>query len=145
MPIEPLSPQTLPELVTLVVALWPECSFEEEWESYQGLLTARDEICYLAKEGPDYIGFIHLTLRTDYVEGASHSPVAYVEGLYVKPEFQHQGIGRLLMRAGEDWAREKKCLEVASDTELDHTESLAFHQKLGFEEANRIVCLIKRL
>ncbi|OZI08456.1 GNAT family N-acetyltransferase [Siphonobacter sp. BAB-5385] len=145
MPIQPLSPQTLPALVTLVLALWPECSFEEEWENYQRLLTARDEICYLAKEGPDYIGFIHLNLRTDYVEGASHSPVAYVEGLYVKPEFQHQGIGRLLMQAGENWAREKNCLEVASDTELDNRESLAFHQKLGFEEANRIVCLIKRL
>lgn len=145
MPIETLSPQTLPALVNLVLGLWPECSFEEEWESYQELLTARDEVCYLAKEGSDYIGFIHLTLRTDYVEGASRSPVAYVEGLYVRPEFQHQAIGRLLMQAGEDWARAKNCLEVASDTELDNTESLAFHQKLGFEEANRIVCLIKRL
>ncbi|PKK37783.1 GNAT family N-acetyltransferase [Siphonobacter sp. SORGH_AS_0500] len=145
MSIEPVSADSLNELVNLVVALWPECSFEEERESYQRLLTATDEVCYLAKEGTNYFGFIHLTLRTDYVEGASHSPVAYVEGLYVKPEFQHQGIGRYLMQAGEGWAREKHCQEMASDTELDNAESLAFHQKLGFEEANRIVCLIKTL
>lgn len=145
MSIEQVSAHTLHELISLVLALWPECTFDEEWESYQSLLTATDEVCYLAKEGPSYIGFIHLTLRTDYVEGASHSPVAYVEGLYVKPEFQQRGTGRLLMRAGEDWAWEKHCQEMASDTEVENAESLAFHEKLGFEEANRIVCLIKTL
>lgn len=36
-------------------------------------------------------------------------------------------------------------LEFASDCELDNEDSLKFHLKMGFVEANRIICFTKRL
>ena len=36
-------------------------------------------------------------------------------------------------------------LEYVSDCELDNEDSLKFHLKMGFAEANRIICFTKRL
>lgn len=34
---------------------------------------------------------------------------------------------------------------VASDCELDNTDSLKFHMAMGFEEANRVICFKKNI
>ena len=41
--------------------------------------------------------------------------------------------------------KEKDCTEFASDCELTNTESLRFHLKVGFLEANRIICFTKKI
>lgn len=41
--------------------------------------------------------------------------------------------------------RKQGCTEFASDCELDNEASLAFHLKMGFAEANRIICFTKRI
>ena len=95
-------------------------------------------------EGYDeYIGFINLSIRIDYVEGSNSSPVAYVEGIYVKPEYRNKGIAKSLIANGEEWARFKGCTQMGSDIEMDNDISYKFHQKIGFDEANRIICFIK--
>ena len=37
------------------------------------------------------------------------------------------------------------CSEFASDCELSNEASLAFHLKMGFAEANRVICFAKTL
>ena len=91
------------------------------------------------------IGFAQCQLRRDYVEGTSTSPVGYLEGIYVCPEYRGAGLARALLSRCEAWAREQGCSEFASDCELTNTASLAFHQALGFTEANRIICFTKKL
>ena len=76
---------------------------------------------------------------------AQKSSIAGLEGIYVKEYAREQGIASRLMKACEDWARVQGCMEFASDCELDNEESLAFHLKLGFKEANRIICFAKTL
>lgn len=90
-------------------------------------------------------GFAQCQLRRDYVEGTESSPVGYLEGIYVCPEFRRQGHARALLAACEQWAGEQGCTEFASDCELDNEASLAFHLKMGFAEANRIICFTKRI
>ncbi len=143
--IEELSESNLESLIPLVIALWPDCNEEEELENYQQLINSVNGTCYLAKENDYYIGFIHLGTRNDYVEGSSSSPVAYIEGIYVKPSSQQLGIGRKLVEVAERWAREHGFTELASDTEITNKESISFHLRTGFEEAGRIVYFIKRL
>ncbi len=41
--------------------------------------------------------------------------------------------------AGE-WALKQGCSELASDCELNNSASKAFHKKVGFKEANRLIC-----
>ena len=90
-------------------------------------------------------GFAQCQLRHDYVEGARSSPVGYLEGIYVLPEFRGRGHARDLLASCEQWARTRGCTEFASDCELDNSGSLSFHLRMGFTEANRIICFTKKL
>jgi aminoglycoside 6'-N-acetyltransferase I len=145
MTIEALSTTNLKVFIELVLELWNDCDFDEELENYQTLIGSDTEICYLAKIQGQYIAFIHLSTRHDYVEGADELPIAYVEGMYVEPNFQKQGIAKKLMRAAEDWAKQKGYKQIASDTSITNVASIEFHKKIGFTEVERIVCFIKDL
>jgi aminoglycoside 6'-N-acetyltransferase I len=142
---ETISEQNIESLIPLVLALWPECIHKEEVENYQRILTLDRETVYLAKVEKQYVGFIHLSLRTEHVEGTHTSPVVYVEGLYIQPPYREKSIAKVLVQAGEAWGLKHHCREMASDTESSNVDSIAFHQKVGFEVANRIVCFRKDL
>lgn len=79
------------------------------------------------------------------MEGAESSPVGYLEGIWVEPAFRGQGVAGRLLQKCQEWAKEKGCAEFASDCEIHNSESLSFHLQNGFREANRIICLIKRI
>lgn len=100
---------------------------------------------FLAFHGTEAVGFAQCQLRTDYVEGTNSSPVGYLEGLFVKESTRLHGFAKQLVANCEQWAKMKGCKEFASDCELNNTESLAVHVKLGFTEANRIICFTKSL
>lgn len=82
-------------------------------------------------------GFLELSVR-NYAEGCS-GPTPYVESWYVDPDARGSGIGRLLVTACEQWARERGFTEIASDAELDNRGSQLAHRALGFQEVERTV------
>lgn len=128
-----------------MLALWPDCFFDEALENCRSILAGKNETCYLARDDEGYIAFVHLTLRSDYVEGADSLPVAYLEGIYVKESHRHSGVAKKLIQTSEAWARQKGCKQLASDTEVHNIAGIKFHHKNGFQEANRLVCFIKEL
>ncbi|MCG7376355.1 GNAT family N-acetyltransferase [Paenibacillus sp. ACRSA] len=136
---------TLDEVTQLASKLWPENSWEDLRADFQDVLQSEKDRLYLAKSQQRYVGFIHLSIRTDYVEGSNSSPVGYVEGIFVEQEYRNQGISRRLVEAGEKWAKSAGCTQIASDTELTNHASQAFHAKIGFTEVNRSVAFIKDL
>lgn len=73
------------------------------------------------------------------------SPVGFVEGIYVSPDDRLGGVGRALVAAGEAWARERGCTEMASDRVLSNEASGAFHESLGYVETVRMACYRKEL
>lgn len=89
-------------------------------------------------------GFLEASFR-EYVDGCESSPVGFIEGIYVKPEFRRQGISRMLVREMENWAKSRGCTEVASDAELSNLISHQMHQQLGFDEVARIVIFRKEI
>ncbi len=91
------------------------------------------------------VGFAQCRLRHDYVEGTDSSPVGYLEGIFVVEEYRKRGLAKSMLEACQQWAKEQGCTEFASDCELVNEESLKFHLKMGFEEANRIICFTKKL
>ena len=135
----------LPVLAGLGAGLWPHHTPRELEAEFTGTLAKEDAAFFLAfvKEIP--VGFAQCQLRRDYVEGTSSSPVGYLEGIFVAEEFRRNGLAGQLLAACEDWARKQGCREFASDCELDNTESLRMHLRLGFEEANRVICFTKKL
>ena len=91
------------------------------------------------------IAYIRVTLRHDYVEGASSSPTCYIEGIYVEPAHRKSGIARKLFQAAELWAKSKGCIEIGSDTWVDNLVARKFHIGVGFEEDDVLVHYIKRI
>ncbi|WP_046226988.1 aminoglycoside 6'-N-acetyltransferase [Paenibacillus dauci] len=135
----------LHQVTNLAMQLWPDNIESELRADFAEILDSSTDIVYLANAEELSIGFIHMSLRHDYVEGSDSSPVGYIEGIYVDPAFRHRGISTRLLAAGEEWSRSMGCSQIASDTELDNYGSQKLHKKLGFEEANRIVAFIKNL
>lgn len=131
----------IPVLAGLMVRLWPHHTTGEMEAELKDLLPREDVAFFLLEDQ----GFAQCQLRRDYVEGTDSSPVGYLEAIYVAEDSRHQGVARALLRACENWAKEKGCREFASDCELDNTQSLEFHLRVGFEEANRIICFTKKL
>lgn len=129
----------------LALLVWPDNRLDIFVQEMTQLIDQSDAVVQLAYENDAAIGFAQCQLRHDYVEGTSTSPVGYLEGLYVKEAFRRQGIAKQLTSACEEWAKAKGCREFASDCELDNKESLQMHRKLGFQEANRIICFTKPL
>ncbi|MBL7872457.1 MAG: GNAT family N-acetyltransferase [Cyclobacteriaceae bacterium] len=66
-----------------------------------------------------------MSLRTDYVEGTTTSPVVYIEGLYIEPLYRNQGVANRLVRKSEDWGLEQNCTEMASDAKLSQSSNTA--------------------
>lgn len=129
----------------LAQQLWPHHEAAQLQEEFEPLLEDANAAVFLAYSDSVPAGFAHCQLRNDYVEGTASSPVGYLEGIFVTPAYQKQGIARALLASCEKWAKEQGCVEFASDCELSNSDSLLFHLNVGFEEANRIICFTKKL
>jgi aminoglycoside 6'-N-acetyltransferase I len=125
--------------------LWPS-SAEEHANDIDRYFAgeAREPLAVLIAVDEKVIGFIELSIRT-YAEGCETDRVAFVEGWYVDPELRGTGVGAALIRAAEEWARSKRCTELASDTEVDNASSAAAHRALGFIETAVVRCFRKSL
>ena len=143
--IRKAAPEDCAAAAGLALLLWPDHALPELETEFAQLLTQRSAAVFLALEDGAPMGFAQCQLRHDYVEGTESSPVGYLEGIFVREEYRRHGTARKLAAACEAWAKAMGCREFASDCELDNTESLAFHLKLGFTEANRIICFTKKL
>lgn len=145
MKIEPISAENVGSLVGLVLRLWEDCEVDEELAYYSELVSSDSDFCCLAQIEGRFVGFIHGAIRMEYVEGTDGPPVAYLEAIYVVPEFQKKGIARELYGELERWAKSKNAKQLASDTELTNATGVQFHKQLGFREVAQIVCFVKDL
>jgi aminoglycoside 6'-N-acetyltransferase I len=136
---------TLEEWLALRPLLWPYDLGEHRAEAQRALANP-DAITFLARDDQDHaIGFAEATLRHDYVNGCSSSPVGFLEGLYVREEARRMGVARALCRAVEAWVLDRGASELASDAWLDSIASQRTHEALGFSETERVVYFRKRL
>lgn len=135
----------LKAITELAALLWPDDDKNELEISIADTIGSDNEtiFIYIAESKP--VAFARCSLRHDYVEGTESSPVGYLEGIFVAEEYRRRGIARSLLSVCENWAKSKGCREFASDCEIGNTDSLSFHLKSGFEEANRLICFKKQL
>lgn len=128
-----------PGLLKMARALWPEAvGLKRE-------LGDRRFRYFVAEDKGGLVGFIVLTVRRDYVEGSTTSPVGYVEGLYVEEGWRGKDVGRELVKAAEKWCAEKGLKELGSDVEHGNKASQKFHSKVGFVKGDLIVPYLKKI
>jgi len=133
------------QLARLRETLWPDASTQEDARELEAILGGHAPgalpVIYLVAEAGDrkLIGFLEAGLRS-HADGCNPShPVGFIEGWYVAEGFRHQGIGRRLLAAAEQWARSQGCIEMASDTWIDNDLSQRVHEALGYEVVDRCV------
>lgn len=136
------------EWLRMRARLWPAPQAEHSREigDYFREESSMDPvITFVAEVEPGKLaGFAEASLRP-WAEGCSDTPVPYLEGWYVDEEFRGSGIGGNLVNAVEAWARKMGFDELASDTEIENTESQQAHYRLGFEKIETIICFMKKL
>ncbi|MBL8077842.1 MAG: GNAT family N-acetyltransferase [Anaerolineales bacterium] len=124
--------------------IWPEAPDEYLGYDLDEILASENDAVFMAFVDGQPAGMIEARIR-EYGEGCETSPVGYIEGWFVYDRFRGSGIAGELTNAAENWAREKGCTEMASDTWLDNEVSIRAHTKLGYEEVERLVHFVKQL
>ena len=134
------------ELLRMRLALWPDSTAADLGNEMPQWLRDESDSAVLVAEREDggLAGFVEAGIR-NYAEDCETRNVGYVEGWYVDADARLCGLGRMLIRAAEDWARSRGCLEMASDCLLTNEVSLAAHLRLGYEETERLIHFKKRL
>lgn len=120
--------------------LWPDCSPADNAEDMAALAEPAGalRIVFLALSGADAVGFAEISERS-VVDGAGNEPAAHLEGWWVSPDFRRSGIGRALIAAAAEWARNAGYAFFGSDVEIDNAVSQQAHEALGFVEQGRVV------
>lgn len=144
---EPLTSVDDADWLSLRLQLWPDCPREQHLEEMASFLREPTRfVQFIVRDASGRgLGIAEASIRTDYVNGASSSPVAYLEGLYVAPDARGRGIARSLVHAVSEWALAAGCSELASDTQPENLVSQAVHTQLGFVETERAVFFSKSL
>jgi aminoglycoside 6'-N-acetyltransferase I len=139
--IRPATLTDLDPLAELRFALWPDEPLGQRRAEAAANLARTDGrlLTLVAVDAAELFGFAEVSLRTDYVNGCETSPVAFLEGIYVRPGRRRQGVGRALADAAGEWGRAQGCREFASDALLDNEASRRFHRAAGFAETERVV------
>lgn len=124
--------------------IWPDVPDHFMNFDQDKILASGSDAVFLAFADGQPAGMIEARMR-DYGEGCETSPVGYIEAWFVYDHFRGGEVARALVLAAENWAREKGCREMASDTWLDNSRSIRAHEKLGYHEVERLVHFVKRL
>lgn len=130
-------------LAELAVQMWNSHTISELEKDFEKTVENDKSVCFIKYVDHKAVGFAQCQLRTDYVEGTTSSPVGYLEGIFIEPEYRNKGFAKELLKECEKWAKGKNCTEFASDCELSNNDSYKFHKAMEFEEANRIICFRK--
>jgi aminoglycoside 6'-N-acetyltransferase I len=140
-------PSELEGWSALRAELWNDGTLEEHRaEAAIALDDPTRLVAFLARDADGRaIGFAEASVRSDYVNGCSTSPVGFLEGLYVREDVRRQDIACRLVMAVEYWAREQGCMELASDALLANAPSQKVNRAIGFSETERVVFLRKSL
>ena len=133
------------KVVELGILLFPHETFDKLFDLYKKILTSDNEFLLLYKKGNVFAGYLHLSIRNDYVNGTDTSPVAFIEAIYVLPDYRRQGIGKEFIGHAEMFARKHGISQLASDCFIDNHLSEVFHKNCGFIEKERVICFVKNV
>jgi aminoglycoside 6'-N-acetyltransferase I len=124
--------------------IWPDAPDEYLDYDMDDVLSSERSAVFFALLNGAPVGMIEARLR-ELAEGCFSNPVGYIEAWFVDEGLRGKGVAGALTQAAEDWAREKGCEEMASDTWLDNAVSIRAHAKMGYSEVERLVHFVKKL
>lgn len=120
--------------VTELVALWQRCGLTRPWNNPAAdIALARKENNAAVLLGRDDGALVASVL----VGHDGHRGWVYY--VAVDPGHRHNGYGRAIMGAAEQWLRARGIEKLQLMVRADNTEVHAFYQSLGYFEQERVV------
>ena len=140
-----MGPVDQPVWTQLRAGLWPEETLEDHQRELEEFLKRGNFWGFIAELSDSRaVGFAEVALR-DYANGCVSRPVAFLEGIWVRPQFRRQGIGARLLEKIEEFLVARGFTELGSDVLIDNAESRAAHAVWGFAETERVIYFRKDL
>jgi aminoglycoside 6'-N-acetyltransferase I len=126
-------------------ALWPDDMPQVHAEAIDELLEADDSWGFIALTiDGEIAGFAEVATRKS-ANGCDTRPVAFLEGIWVRPELRRRTIGASLIKYAEAFLISHGFRELGSDTQIDNRPSQDAHSAWGFSETERVVYFRKAL
>jgi aminoglycoside 6'-N-acetyltransferase I len=126
-------------------ALWPEESAAAHAKAIDELLAGSEAWGFIAEAaGGGAAGFAEIAIRK-YANGCESAPVAFLEGIWIEPQFRRRGVAAQLIAHAEAFVIMRGFRELGSDTQIDNAASQAAHAAWGFSETERVVYFRKLL
>jgi GNAT superfamily N-acetyltransferase len=133
--IAPASEADIPELIDLLAVLFSiEQDFSPDPEMQRrglaALLASSTGHIAIARDTNSHaVGMATVQLVISTAEGA---PSAWIEDVVVREDFRGQGLGRALLDAALDWARNQGAVRAQLLADLDNAPALAFYDRVGW-------------
>lgn len=130
------------EYVSILEKTWPlpRKDSEETVRKRLETLSERGEQIWAAEVNGKTVGFMLI-----YFENPPSSPELGLEGEWlvidwfdVHPDFQHKGLGTLLLKRAEQIAQNKDVSSIYAVTSVDNEKMLNFSRKNGFKIIKRM-------
>ena len=102
------------------------------------LLYREDAALFVALVGKQVVGLAEVYMRQDEAHPlrVAHR-FGYLQSLIVSASFRAQGLGRLLVEAAQQWARERGATEMQLDIWEFAAGPLHFYERLGYRTLKR--------
>jgi len=115
---------------------------EEQVEAnVRRLIGIPTNLILVAESGDEVVGFIHAVSH----EPVYAPPMKNILGLAVDPAFRKQGLGRQLVEAIEEWARETGAEGIRVNSGIDMNSGLRFYKALGYDYVRTLYKFRKKL
>jgi ribosomal protein S18 acetylase RimI-like enzyme len=95
--------------------------------SFHHLLSHGNAVCQVVERDGDILGYVLLLFRLGL-------PLARMYSLAVDPDAQGQGLGRMLLEAGEAAARERNCVSMRLEAHPDNAAAIRLYRAAGYRE-----------
>ena len=91
------------------------------------LINRESQCVFKYEENGDILGCV-------LVKVTEQPKLAYVGTLSVQPSFQSKGVGRVLLAAAENWAKEKGCTRMKLTVLHIRTELIEYYKRRGYQD-----------
>ncbi len=118
--------------------LFPDNSDDALLAEIDRIFKSGKRSAYVAQVDERPVGFAEYALR-DYANGCHSQPVPFLEGIWIDADYRGQGIAKALVSYLEQLARMAGFTEFGSDVELSNYPSQLMHERLGFQQTEKVI------
>lgn len=114
------------DIARLAQKMWSDSTLEDPVKDFENAVEQKQSAVFVLTEDNRSVGFAQCQLRNDYVEGTTGSPVGYLEGIYVEPDYRHRGFAKELLKNARSGQKKKDALNLPVTVSWVTAKALTF-------------------